>query len=64
MSAKKDTQDDDTLIPVPEEDIDGEINLDADLLSEDDTDLLETELLPEEDEEKHISEDALLDDLL
>ncbi len=63
MSAKKDTQDDDILIPVPEEDADGEIHLDADLLSEEDTDLLEQELLPEE-EEKHISEDAILDDLL
>lgn len=63
MSAKKDMTDD--VTPILEEEIlDEETILDGDLLSEDDTDLLETELLPEEDEEKHISEDALLDDLL
>ncbi len=61
MSAQKDNDED--VLPL-EEVLDEEITLDADLLSDEDTDLLETELLPEEDEEKSISEDALLDDLL
>jgi|GEM_PF-3587747 len=60
MSAQKDNNED--VLPVNEV-LEEEITLDGDLLSEEDVDLLETELLPEEDE-KHVSEDALLDDLL
>jgi hypothetical protein len=61
MSAQKDNDED--VLPI-EEILDEEITLDADLLSEDDTDLLESELLPDEDEDKTISEDTFLDDLL
>jgi hypothetical protein len=61
MSAQKDNDED--ILPL-EEVLEEEITLDADLLSEEDTDLLETELLPEEDEEKPVTEEALLDDLL
>lgn len=60
MSAQKDNDED--VLPL-EEVLDEEITLDADLLSEEDTDLLETEIVTEE-EEKHVTEEALLDDLL